>query len=125
MSPARCEQAGFTLLENLIAMLLLMLIGLGLAFVTTRSLINHQQLQRDSQLLAAIRGQLQGYAPCNPAALTLDHGHSQGGLHRCETLNVLVSPPGGGGVAIPLRLQTLTVVGSDGASSHRLSTHAP
>lgn len=61
-------QSGLSLLESLIAMLLLMLTGLGIVFVNARSLGSQQQLQQHALALSKAREQLQqGGLPCDSA----------------------------------------------------------
>lgn len=61
-------QSGVSLLESLIAMLLLMLTGLGIVFVNARSLGSQQQLQQHALALSKAREQLQqGGLPCDSA----------------------------------------------------------
>ncbi|MBN3003744.1 hypothetical protein JW897_08360 [Chromobacterium alkanivorans] len=52
-------QSGVSLLESLIAMLLLILTGLGVVFVNARSLGSQQQLQQHALVLSKAREQLQ------------------------------------------------------------------
>ncbi|KMN37044.1 MULTISPECIES: hypothetical protein [Chromobacterium] len=123
-------QTGISLLESLIAMLLLMLTGLGIVFVNARSLGSQQQLQQHALALSKAREQLQqGTLPCDSAGdWQLASGVAATARLNCNTVPAVTlrGQPQNGGAEIAanarLRGQTLSV--RDAASAPlSLSNH--
>lgn len=116
-------QRGISLLESLIAMLLLMLTGLGIVFVNARSLGSQQQLQQHALALSKAREQLQqGTLPCDSASdWPLASGVAATARLSCRAVPAVTlrGQPQNGGAEIAanalLRGQTLDVSGAASA----------
>ena len=116
-------QTGVSLLESLIAMLLLMLTGLGIVFVNARSLGDQQQLQQHALALSKAREQLQqGTLPCDSAGdWQLASGVAATARLNCNTVPAVTlrrRPQNGGAeIAANARLRGQTLSVRDAASA--------